>query len=122
MKRIAIVDDELDNAEVLNLMLTSGGFEAYSFTDPALMLDQLPFRAFDLLILDIAMPDMDGHELFRRVREIDPSIPIVAISANVYPDDIARADATGFVAFFSKPILNSDEFCRDVRRLAGSEP
>lgn len=120
MKRIAIVDDELNDIEVLGAMLNSRGFHTYCFVDPLLLAQSPLIDSFDLLIVDLVMPGLNGHELFRQIRAIQPTMPIIALSAHVVPESIAEAEATGFVAFFPKPILDMERFCRDIGRLMSS--
>ena len=50
------------------------------------------------------MPVMDGLEASRRIRDIDPHVPIIALTANAFPDDIANTKAAGMNAHLSKPI------------------
>ena len=59
--------------------------------------------AVDLLVADIAMPDVDGYELIRQVREIDPRLPAVAVSAYAYPQDRTRALAAGYTPTAPSP-------------------
>ncbi|WP_310384718.1 response regulator [Roseateles sp.] len=79
----------------------------------------------DLILLDMQLPDFDGHEVLARLRA-DPdalvaAIPCIALSANGMPDDIRRAVAAGFLAYWTKPIdfktflQGLDEFFAAVR-------
>jgi CheY-like chemotaxis protein len=59
-----------------------------------------------LVLVDMQLPDMDGHEVLRRLRA-DPAtaaLPCIALSANVLPEDIERALAAGFADYWTKPI------------------
>jgi CheY-like chemotaxis protein len=71
-----------------------------------------------LILLDINLPDMDGYEVMRCLREHDATrqIPVLAISANAMPKDIERGKAAGFVAYLTKPI-DVIELLRTVSRL-----
>ena len=77
---------------------------------------------FDLVLLDIQLPKMNGLEVCRSLRARGLRMPIVALSASVLPEEIARTKAAGFDLFLSKPISPRD--LRDaVRRLSrGSRP
>jgi CheY-like chemotaxis protein/anti-sigma regulatory factor (Ser/Thr protein kinase) len=60
----------------------------------------------DLILLDIQLPEMDGYEVLRRLRLHDASrdIPVIAVSANAMPGDIAHGLAAGFVEYLTKPL------------------
>ncbi|HEY5763991.1 MAG TPA: ATP-binding protein [Rhodocyclaceae bacterium] len=75
---------------------------------------------FDLVILDINLPGIDGFEVLRRLRRdgLDPAVPVIAVSANAMPHDIERGEAAGFAQYHTKP-LQFDEFLRAVSRLLG---
>src|SRR3954469_8523272 len=88
--RIAIIDDAADNAEMLQLILESRGFSAQCFANGVEFTRQFQSGSFDLILLDIAMPDMDGFRTFDQVRRIDPQVPVVAVTANVYEHDRKR--------------------------------
>ena len=68
MKRILIVDDELDSNMTLKLVLEDNGFKVDSLTDALLALDNFKADLYDLLILDIKMPKMNGFELYKQIR------------------------------------------------------
>lgn len=117
MKRIAIVDDQIDSAEILGLILAERGYETYVFTDPQLLARSPLLDSFDLLILDIALPEIDGFELLRRVRVSRPTLPMVALSALSGTRIVAQLHKSGFRAFFQKPILDNDRFFRTIGTL-----
>jgi CheY-like chemotaxis protein len=59
---------------------------------------------FDMVLLDIQMPLMDGFKVAKKMLEIDPKVNIIAISANTLPETIKKAKNTGMVDFVTKPI------------------
>ncbi|MBN4841621.1 response regulator, partial [Citrobacter braakii] len=63
-------------------------------------------KSCDVLVLDINLPDMDGYEVLRRLREHPDTaaIPVVAVSANAMPQDLERGQAAGFAAYLTKPL------------------
>jgi hypothetical protein len=74
----------------------------------------------DLILLDMQLPDIDGHEVLRRLRD-DPGtagIPCIALSANAMPEDIDRALAAGFADYWTKP-LDFDAFMHSLDVLFG---
>lgn len=66
LKRILIVDDEQDIISVFKMVLEMNDFEVDAYNDPLLALSNFKQNAYDLIILDIRMPDMDGFELFKK--------------------------------------------------------
>ena len=72
------------------------------------MVEDAPAGYYDLILMDIMMPDMDGIEATRRIRQLDDpekaSVPIIAMSANVYDRDRSAALEAGMNAFAEKPI------------------
>ena len=70
----------------------------------------------DLVLVDMQLPDMDGHELLRRLRALGLRVPIVALSANAMPDAVQRARDAGFDDYWTKPI-DVAQFLAGVDRL-----
>ena len=73
--RILIVDDEEHIRRILSLMLSSEGYEVAEAGDGASALELFASEVFDLVILDLRMPDMDGIEVLTRLRAQTPSRP-----------------------------------------------
>jgi two-component system catabolic regulation response regulator CreB/two-component system response regulator ChvI len=80
-KKILIVDDEPDITESFGLALEDSGFEVDKYNDPAIALGSFKPNVFDLLILDIKMPKMDGFELYDKIKKIDNKVKAFFISA-----------------------------------------
>jgi DNA-binding response OmpR family regulator len=77
-----LVDDELDITLALKIALEESGlFQVEAFYDPVLALSRFDDGAYDLALLDIKMPEMDGFELYRKLREIDNKIKICFLTA-----------------------------------------
>jgi two-component system, OmpR family, response regulator ChvI len=69
--RILIVDGDPDNNRIFTIALCDNGFEVDTFNDPELALSAFKPDYYDLLILDIKMPKMNGYELYDKIKEID---------------------------------------------------
>ncbi len=110
-KRILVVDDIELNREIAGEIIKQTGAEVDFAEDGAVCLKKLenaPDGYFDMILMDLSMPNMDGIEATRRIRQMDhpvkSQIPIVAVSANVSEVDRSAAIAAGMNAFTEKPI------------------
>ena len=75
-KKILLVDDEPDVTYTIKKIVEDNGFKADSFNDPILALNYYKVDFYDLVILDIKMPKMDGFQLYTKIRENDPKVKI----------------------------------------------
>ncbi|HEY0856549.1 MAG TPA: ATP-binding protein [Albitalea sp.] len=112
-KRVVIVEDDDDGREVLGLILRGAQIELHSFSRAAAAYDYLahapPHEQPDALISDIAMPDEDGYQFIRRVREMEggqhrPRTVALALTSFARVEDRLRALKAGFDAHVAKPI------------------
>ena len=70
-KRILVVDDEPDTTMAISIILENNGFEISSYNDPLLALSSFRPRYYDLVILDVKMPKIDGFKLYNEIRKTD---------------------------------------------------
>jgi CheY-like chemotaxis protein len=114
MKKILLVDNEIDITFALENALDSYGFEVDSFNDPITALKSYRSNFYDLVILDIKMPKMDGFELYTKIREQDPKVKICFLTASeMYYEKFRKAQSRfGRIieeeCFIQKPIKNED--------------
>jgi DNA-binding response OmpR family regulator len=80
-KRILLVDDEPDIIFTIKKILEENGFKVDSFNDPILALNYYKVNFYDLVILDIKLPKMDGFELYAKIREKDPKVKTCFLTA-----------------------------------------
>jgi DNA-binding response OmpR family regulator len=80
-KKILIIDDEPDITYTIKNILEDNGYAADTFNDPILALNNYKVNFYDLVILDIKMPKMDGFELYIKIREKDPKAKICFLTA-----------------------------------------
>jgi len=109
MFRILVAEDNPTNQEVAGTMLRKLGFSADLVGNGLEALQALQQRAYDLLLLDCEMPEMDGYETARRIRDLrtgvrDPAIPIVAMTADAISGDRERCLQAGMNDYFAKPV------------------
>ena len=80
-RTILVVDDEPDITSTLKISLEDNGFIVHAFNNPLLALENFRKRLYDLFILDIKMPQMNGFQLYQKLREIDAAIKVCFITA-----------------------------------------
>jgi two-component system response regulator ChvI len=80
-KRILLVDDELDTCFSYQTVLEDAGFKCISYTDSIKALQEFRPNYYDLILLDVRMPVLNGCELFEKIREIDKTVQIIFITA-----------------------------------------
>ena len=105
-RRILCVEDHDDTRSMLTLLLEREGYYVIGAQDATLGLALAQTQPFDLLIIDIWLPDEDGHKLCKRVREFDQYTPIVVYSGAVTEADQKSAVAAQADAFVAKPDVN----------------
>ena len=117
-KRILVVDNEKDITITLQIGLEEVGFDADAFTDPFLALKSFKPNFYDLVLIDIVMPNMDGFELYERLKKIDPDIRVCFLTASeMYHEEFRKAEhsALNKDLFLQKPI-STDDLVREVSR------
>lgn len=105
--RILVVDDDGGICRTLKEILEASGCEVATAGDGAEALIVLQQRAFDLVLSDVVMPNMDGHELYQAVKRDHPSLPILMMTAFHYDKDhiIKRSRMRGLEGvIFKKPV------------------
>ncbi len=118
-KKVLVVDDEPDTLELVKLVLESAGFKTLLATSGREALKLAEASKPDLVLLDIMMPDMDGWEVFRKLKEKDPAIPIAILTAKAQNIDrllglhVLKADD-----YITKP-FGKNELIDRVKKLTG---
>lgn len=109
-KRILVVDDVAANRLMLVELLRPLGFEISEAIHGQDVLDQIPSNPPDLILMDLAMPVMDGLEATRRIRagDVCADVPIIALSANASRQHAEQALAAGATLFMSKPFERAE--------------
>jgi len=116
------VDDDEAGRDVVAMHLEGRGATVVLASSAAAALEILERDRFDVLLIDIAMPDRDGYDLLRAMRDLSgraADIPAVALTAYASDEDRARSLAAGFKAHLSKPI-EPGELVETVARVATS--
>jgi CheY-like chemotaxis protein len=121
-KKILLVEDEKDLSVVFNMVLEDGGYEVDCFTEPVLALKNFKAGFYDLVILDIKMPEMDGFELHRQLKNIDNTVKICFLTASeMYYEEFRKEEFCGLDKdlFLRKPIKN-EELIKEIHRIINS--
>ncbi|MCI8665288.1 MAG: response regulator [Dorea sp.] len=117
-KRILVVDDDAMNLMLTkrilekqyNVLLAESGKEA---------LNKMKGEKIDLILLDIAMPGMNGIETFERMKEISVDIPVIFLTASGYEDDVRNAIRLGAVNYLKKPFFPQELMKRVAKEFDG---
>ena len=84
-QKILLIDDEYDNAFILKIGLErKGGYNVDVFTDPLTALNDFQADSYDLILIDVRMPDMNGFDLYKKIKERDSKVKICFLSASQY--------------------------------------
>jgi CheY-like chemotaxis protein len=114
VKKILLVDDEPDVIYTIKNILEDNGFQVDTFNDPTTALKSYKSNYYDLVILDIKMPKMDGFELYNKIKEKDPKAKICFLTATEIYYEKFRKLRTGLGKtidedyFIQKPINIED--------------
>jgi CheY-like chemotaxis protein len=113
--KILLVDDHVDSSRVISRMLQREGHSVEAALNCREALDAFEAEWFDLIILDIWLPDGDGCDLLVELRQIHP-VKSIAITGNTIHGNIERVMRSGFDWFLPKPI-SADELSAAVSEL-----
>jgi len=123
-KRVLIIDDEKDITSSLKLGLAHRGFRVDAYNDPAEALARYKPGFYDIILLDIKMPKMNGFEFFREVKKLDKDAKVGFLTAfEVYMDEFKKLFPEMEVkGFLRKPISISDLAAQIEKMTAKQRP
>lgn len=104
MFHILITDDDKHTRMLLRAVLENAGYTVTTAVDGNYALDALDREHIDLVILDVMMPNMDGYEFTRLVRQTDSTLPILMVTAKQLPEDEKKGFLVGTDDYITKPI------------------
>jgi DNA-binding response OmpR family regulator len=113
-KRILVVDDESDICLVLERVLGENGFVVDSYDDPLIALEKFKADFYNLVILDIKMPELDGFSLYRKIKRLDKKIKVCFLTAGemYYRVDSDIFSSVPANCLIRKPIENEELLAR----------
>ena len=113
-KRILLAEDNELNAEIAETVLEETGIKVKHVEDGIQCIEELkkmPEKYYDVILMDVQMPNMDGYTATQRIRDLDDSraeIPIIAMTANAFNDDVQAAFDAGMNGHLAKPVNVSE--------------
>jgi DNA-binding response OmpR family regulator len=122
-KKILVVDDEADLTMLCNFALEYHGFKVDTFNDPQETLSNYKPDYYDLVILDIKMPKMDGFQLYDEIKKKDHKAKVCFLTASeLYYQEFRKKEycAIDKILFIRKPIDN-EELLKEVNRRISSD-
>ena len=122
--KILVADDEKDIRSVLRLYLEDAGYEVVEAADGLQALEALESQEIDLCLLDIMMPELDGYQVLKRVRE-DDDVPIIVVSAKGQDPEKILGLNLGADDYMVKPFNPLEAVARvntNIRRAKGALP
>ena len=106
--KVLVVDDSPDNQMLLKRMLGKFGAEVHTLSDGIQAVERAPQIGADVVIMDVQMPNLDGHEASRLLRKKGFATPIVGLTAHALPEDKKKSHLAGFNDQLTKPIDTSE--------------
>lgn len=116
MFKILVVEDDKNTARLMKTIIGSAGYEVFLAENGIMALELLDKQQFDLIVLDIMMPHMDGFELTQMIRESRNDIPILMVSAKHLPADKRKGFISGTDDYMVKPV-DEDEMLLRIKAL-----
>lgn len=124
-KRLLVAEDMEINRQIVEMLLQNLGYEVDTVENGREAVDRISTSVpgfYDAVLMDIQMPVMDGYEAAESIRRLpDPAlagIPIIAVTANAFGEDVRRAQAAGMDAHISKPI-DPEQLSRTLEEILG---
>jgi DNA-binding NtrC family response regulator len=116
--RVMIVDDERSILDTVQILLRGEGFDVVTQQNPREALERIKELAPDIVLTDIRMPGVTGLEVLAAMREYDPEVPVILMTAQASPQTAMQAVNQGAFYYLQKPFSNADliTLCRRASR------
>jgi len=117
MRKVAVVDDNADNRLIIRTILEDK-YEVMEFSNGIEAINGFRKDKPDIVILDISLPEMDGTEILRQIRDDSElhDLPVVALTAHAMVGDREKYLAVGFNDYIAKPILDMNMLFSTIQR------
>jgi CheY-like chemotaxis protein len=122
MRKVAVVDDNSDNRLIIRTILEDQ-YEIMEFSSGLEAIEGFRKNKPDVVILDISLPEMDGTEILRRIRDDFElqDLPVIALTAHAMVGDREKYLAAGFNDYVAKPILDMNVLFSTIQRWENQE-
>src|SRR5215216_7443185 len=114
---VLVVDDESGIALLCDRVLSRAGYDVVSETNPRTAIEDLQQKRFDLLLVDIRMPEVDGFDVISRAQMVQPDIAVLVMTGFGTVETAIRALRQGVDGLILKPFEKSDELLSSVRQV-----
>jgi DNA-binding response OmpR family regulator len=123
-KKILVIDDEDDVNLVFKIVLQENGFKVDTFSNPLIALENFKNDLYDLVILDMKMPKMNGLSVYQEIRKLDDKVEICLLTAGDLNDEVFGKEVFPTLnkedRFIRKPISN-EELVKRVKQMTLTE-
>ena len=120
--RILIVDDEPDITFSFKMGLERLGFQVDTYNNPILAASNYQPNLYDLLLIDIRMPMMNGFELYKEIRKIDKKVKVCFITAyDINNEDFKKSFPTMTLRHFIKKPINTPVLAKELRKILNED-
>jgi len=116
MKKVLVVEDNPINMELVMEILTANGFSAEGAVNGEEAVARVENKAYDIVLMDIELPGMDGVEATRLIKKKHKNLPVIALTSYAMKGDRDRFLAVGFDDYISKP-LDVADFINKLNKL-----
>ena len=121
MAHILVVDDDIGMRDMLEILLMREGYEVTCAKGGGEAIRLVEKKSFDVVVTDIRMQNVDGLEVLRAVKKINPNTPVVMISAYASPETAVEAMREGAYDYFPKP-FDTERFTEVIQDILSSVP
>ena len=118
-KHVLVVDDGMENRQLVRVLLEDVGLRVSEAENGQLALERIASEQFDLVLMDMQMPVMDGQTATRRLRAQGSQLPVIALTANAMKGFERELESAGFSGYLTKPI-DVDALLRDLAHRLGA--